>query len=468
MTTLHDQTVVYESPGFWVPVAATRENVSAEEMRFTFDNGTVWRQKIGFDVMVVEQDGRRYKVPLPAKGPWERIMDAAPDEPQPPAPQPVQTEMALCEVVPDSTLIPREVNGAVLWQRESDGYWNATAMATAVGKLLNDYIRLGRTKAFLEVLSSDTGIPVSGLLLVGKGGIPSQQGSWAHPRVAVNLAQWCSPVFEVKVSGWVHELLTRGKVELKPTAPQSYVEAVRELLHTLESNERLKLEKAEADTRAASFEEKATVQAQLAAREARAFPLTSWLNHTYYQHGHGPNVGTKMMRALGLLHRELVKGCRRTKESAIRQNLLQQGILLYSTSEFVKRKKRGNAVEPVLDREAKPVVGESRVILVDPDKGTDWLMNWFMTMPECALRRLVAHKYPGMHKLAHRYSFMESDTHAWDELTDEERRAGVNIREDNGYWYATTVKVPDAETPVFVHGHGQTIDAALLDLGTNM
>jgi len=46
------------------------------------------------------------------------------------------------------------------------------------------------------------------------GGIPSQQGSWVYPHVAINLAQWCNPVFAVQVSEWVFELLSTGMVSL--------------------------------------------------------------------------------------------------------------------------------------------------------------------------------------------------------------------------------------------------------------
>ena len=34
-----------------------------------------------------------------------------------------------------------------------------------------------------------------------------------HPRVAVNIAQWISPEFDVKVSGWVYEIWATGKVD---------------------------------------------------------------------------------------------------------------------------------------------------------------------------------------------------------------------------------------------------------------
>ena len=37
------------------------------------------------------------------------------------------------------------------------------------------------------------------------------RGAWVHPRVAINLAQWLSPVFAVRVSKWVFEWMT-GKL----------------------------------------------------------------------------------------------------------------------------------------------------------------------------------------------------------------------------------------------------------------
>ena len=53
------------------------------------------------------------------------------------------------------------------------------------------------------------------------GGKNEDRKTWAHPRVAINIAQWISPEFDVKVSGWVFELMVVGKVELgKETPPQ--------------------------------------------------------------------------------------------------------------------------------------------------------------------------------------------------------------------------------------------------------
>ena len=71
--------------------------------------------------------------------------------------------------------------------------------------------RLNSTGAFLEYLSADMGIPRSELVGVRKGGKPELQGTWAHPYVAINLGQWCSPEFAVQVCKWVYEWITAGE-----------------------------------------------------------------------------------------------------------------------------------------------------------------------------------------------------------------------------------------------------------------
>ena len=100
-------------------------------------------------------------------------------------------------------LIQHPVDGDVIPQRPRDGYINATLLCQKSEKLLGDYSRLARTKAFLDELSVDMGIPISTLVQSVRGGNRLQQGTWVHPRVAINLGQWISPAFDVKVSGWV-------------------------------------------------------------------------------------------------------------------------------------------------------------------------------------------------------------------------------------------------------------------------
>lgn len=101
---------------------------------------------------------------------------------------------------PAFALAPLSAQGAIVYQRPEDGYINATAMCQAAGKRWNDYSVLASTKPFLDALATETGIPVSGLAQSHKGGDVRLQGTWVHPQVAINLAQWCSPEFAVKVS----------------------------------------------------------------------------------------------------------------------------------------------------------------------------------------------------------------------------------------------------------------------------
>lgn len=113
--------------------------------------------------------------------------------------------------------IDRLADNEVVTQRVTDGYFNATAMCRATGKKIHDYGRLSATTAFLNELSSETGIPASGLVQSIKGGDPHLQGTWVHPQVAINLAQWLSPKFAVLVSKWVFEWMS-GNIR-QPSLP---------------------------------------------------------------------------------------------------------------------------------------------------------------------------------------------------------------------------------------------------------
>lgn len=95
-------------------------------------------------------------------------------------------------------------------QRAKDGYINATTMCQAAGRNWADYSRLNATQAFLPELSADMGIPISDLVQSVRGGPPHRQGTWVHPQVAINLAQWLSPRFAVLVSKWVVDWMSGG------------------------------------------------------------------------------------------------------------------------------------------------------------------------------------------------------------------------------------------------------------------
>ena len=109
--------------------------------------------------------------------------------------------------------------------REKDGYIDVTNLCRAGGKKINDWKRLNKTEAFFQALSSTTGIPVVELIQMETGG-NGKRHTWVHPLVAINIAQWISPRFDVKVSGWVYEAMMTGKVDITNTT--SYKRLVEE------------------------------------------------------------------------------------------------------------------------------------------------------------------------------------------------------------------------------------------------
>ena len=109
---------------------------------------------------------------------------------------------------------PLVINDYALVFRKEDGYIDVTNLCKAGGKEFKHWNSLEKTKAFLRILSSEVGITTSKLIEIVSGGNFKNQGTWAHPQVAVNIAQWISPEFDVKVSKWIFELMVTGKVEL--------------------------------------------------------------------------------------------------------------------------------------------------------------------------------------------------------------------------------------------------------------
>jgi len=54
------------------------------------------------------------------------------------------------------------------------------------------------------------------------------QGTFAHPDIAIQIAQWCSPKFALQVSRWIRELLVVGKVEFGNEKTDKEIEFISE------------------------------------------------------------------------------------------------------------------------------------------------------------------------------------------------------------------------------------------------
>jgi|GEM_PF-2735876 len=86
-------------------------------------------------------------------------------------------------------IVQHEFNGNPIRQRVSDDYVSLTDMAKVEGKLIADYLRLESTKAYIQALSDETGIPIVSLIVTkgGRGG-----GTFAHPHLAAHAGQWAA------------------------------------------------------------------------------------------------------------------------------------------------------------------------------------------------------------------------------------------------------------------------------------
>ncbi|MGB3789349.1 MAG: KilA-N domain-containing protein [Phormidesmis sp.] len=119
--------------------------------------------------------------------------------------------------MPEDSIV-RRFNSADIEQRIADGYINLNQMATATGKRIDNWTRLQSTKELIaefdsQIASSDPREQLPALITVTSG-IEGQRGgggTWAHPDIAVQFAQWCSPTFALLVSRWVREWMTSGR-----------------------------------------------------------------------------------------------------------------------------------------------------------------------------------------------------------------------------------------------------------------
>jgi KilA-N domain len=96
----------------------------------------------------------------------------------------------------------------------SDRFVCLTDMATAYGKQSSDWTRLKKTHSLELALSAKTGIPREQLIEITV--VENVSSTWAHPKLAIQFAQWCSDDFALQVSDWIDELMTYGKVSISP------------------------------------------------------------------------------------------------------------------------------------------------------------------------------------------------------------------------------------------------------------
>lgn len=111
----------------------------------------------------------------------------------------------------------------------SGAYVRLNDIAKPFGKRLDNWMRLKSTKELFEAFKVDRCYNGAKAFYTIKGGntAPSdlrersetlvEQGTFAHPDIAIQFAQWCSPSFALWVSRQVRHLLIYGEVNIHHT-----------------------------------------------------------------------------------------------------------------------------------------------------------------------------------------------------------------------------------------------------------
>lgn len=132
-------------------------------------------------------------------------------------------------------------NGNNVTMRVRNGivYVNLTEVAKSFpNKNLSHIINSQEIKEYCRALSEIQNCISADFLIVSKGGDVSKQGTWAHQKVALRVAQKLSPEFSVWVDTKIEELLTTGSAIVELSRKQ----LAQMVIEVEEEKERLALE----------------------------------------------------------------------------------------------------------------------------------------------------------------------------------------------------------------------------------
>ena len=111
-------------------------------------------------------------------------------------------------------LQPLDLGDNLYIENRDDGYINVTNLCKAGNKEFKAWNRTEKTQSFLKALSRSVNINTDLLIQSITGGKNEDRKTWVHPYVAINIAQWISPQFDVKVSSWIYEVMLTGKIDI--------------------------------------------------------------------------------------------------------------------------------------------------------------------------------------------------------------------------------------------------------------
>lgn len=187
-------------------------------------------------------------------------------------------------------------NGVTMRVKDGTVYVNLTEFARPFpNKNLSTIINSQEIKEYCKALSEIKNFSSVDLLVVTKGGDFTKQGTWAHQKVALRVAQKLSPEFAVWVDTKIEELLTTGQTQLNKLSRK---ELAMMVIESEEERERLALENEKAKASIQRLE--VTIETQAPAANYANAVLLSKESYTSTQMA--KELGFRSARAL---HQEL-------------------------------------------------------------------------------------------------------------------------------------------------------------------
>ena len=113
----------------------------------------------------------------------------------------------------DPVAIANHQSGFVAFIRDG-GYANLNDLARPFGKRIDNWMRLKSTTSLLREFEQDPCYGGASAIVTKEG---RNGGTFAHPDIAIQFAQWCSPGFALWVSRQIRHLMTYGEVNLHYT-----------------------------------------------------------------------------------------------------------------------------------------------------------------------------------------------------------------------------------------------------------
>lgn len=117
-------------------------------------------------------------------------------------------------------IISLNFNGLII-NFYGEAFINATEVAKMFGKRTENYLRNESTKAYIAALAENLSVTRKSvteqnqLVTVIQGG--KEQGTWFHPKLAIDFARWLSPEFAVWCDAQIESILSGKQIEAAPT-----------------------------------------------------------------------------------------------------------------------------------------------------------------------------------------------------------------------------------------------------------